>query len=143
MKKDPSRTLPAPLKQALGATIRKLRKQQNIGLVDFSVDTFTDAGNISRIERAKQLPTLEMLYVISRALGTKMWEILQLAETGGLSDAPLAPSARRIALAWERLPQPVRLEIENRIAESLTLLRRVPTYYKGQQKPFNTGRNRA
>lgn len=78
----------------IGDAIRTLRQDKGATLEAIALEAGTNAGNLSRIERGKQRPTLELVEHIAHALGTSVAEIYTNAEAirgespvaGGLPD---------------------------------------------------------
>lgn len=56
----------------IGATKRKARLEKGFTM---------EAGNLSKLERSQQLPSLELLHKLSHALGTKTSEPYAVAES--------------------------------------------------------------
>ncbi|KAI3488917.1 hypothetical protein L1887_46947 [Cichorium endivia] len=65
----------------IGAAIRKVRLEKGLTLEAVALEVGTYAGNLSKIERSQQLPSLELLHRLSRALGTKTSELYTVAES--------------------------------------------------------------
>ncbi len=59
----------------IGDAIRVRRLSKGATLEAIALEAGTNAGNLSRIERGKQRPTLELVEQIARALGTSVAEI--------------------------------------------------------------------
>lgn len=64
----------------LGAAIRKIRLERGRTLEQVALEVDTYAGNLSKIERDQQPPSVELLHKISAALGVKMSELYAIAE---------------------------------------------------------------
>lgn len=64
----------------IGAAIRKTRQMQGLTLEQVALEADTFAGNLSKIERAQQLPSLELLHKLAEALQIKMSDLYALAE---------------------------------------------------------------
>lgn len=64
----------------IGAAIRKVRLEKGLTLEAVALDAETYAGNLSKVERAQQLPSLDLLHKLSEALGTKTSALYALAE---------------------------------------------------------------
>lgn len=65
----------------IGAAIRKVRLEKGLTLEAVALDVGTYAGNLSKIERSQQLPSLELLHKLSLALGAKMSELYAVVES--------------------------------------------------------------
>jgi len=65
---------------ALGAVLRRLRKERDLNQVDVAQRIGTDSGNISRYETDKQKPSAEMLARMAAVLGTSVSSIFRMAE---------------------------------------------------------------
>ena len=65
------------LKENLGATIRERRKALGFTLAEMSKRTDVSLGYLSQIELGKNSASIETLYRISLALGTKLSELFQ------------------------------------------------------------------
>lgn len=65
----------------IGAAIRKVRLEKGLTLEAVALEVGTYAGNLSKIERSQQLPSLELLHRLSRALGTKTSALYTIAES--------------------------------------------------------------
>lgn len=65
----------------IGAAIRKVRLEKGLTLEAVALEVGTYAGNLSKIERSQQLPSLELLHRLSRALGTKTSALYTVAES--------------------------------------------------------------
>ena len=65
----------------IGAAIRKVRLEKGLTLEAVALEAGTYAGNLSKIERSQQLPSLELLHKLSQALGTKTSELYAVAES--------------------------------------------------------------
>ncbi|MEE1920853.1 helix-turn-helix transcriptional regulator [Pseudomonas sp. 148P] len=65
----------------IGAAIRKVRLEKGLTLEAVALDAGTYAGNLSKIERSQQLPSLELLHKLSQALGAKMSDLYAVAES--------------------------------------------------------------
>lgn len=72
----------------IGKVIRGIRKEREVTLEQVAFDAGTDASNLSRIERGKQHPSMEMLKKITAALGTTAADVYAIAA----KNAALAPS---------------------------------------------------
>ena len=72
----------------IGKVIRGIRNERESTLEQVAFDAGTDASNLSRIERGKQHPSMEMLKKIAAALGTTAADIYALAA----KNAAVAPS---------------------------------------------------
>ncbi|MEE2025892.1 helix-turn-helix domain-containing protein [Alkalimonas mucilaginosa] len=64
----------------IGNILRKRRKMLGKTLEDIAYAAETDAGNLSRIERNEQRPSLELLEAISKALLIQLSELYRMAE---------------------------------------------------------------
>lgn len=105
----------------IGAAIRKIRMEKGLTLEAVALEAGTYAGNLSKIERSQQLPSLELLHKLSLALGTKTSELYTVAESdsdGGEQAMPeqsndvilvrrnfqvLTPKNRRLAIEFLKL----------------------------------------
>ncbi|MBD8791501.1 helix-turn-helix transcriptional regulator [Pseudomonas syringae] len=65
----------------IGAAIRKVRLEKGLTLEAVALESGTYAGNLSKIERSQQLPSLDLLHKLSHALGTKTSELYAVAES--------------------------------------------------------------
>lgn len=65
----------------IGAAIRKVRLEKGLTLEAVALDAGTYAGNLSKIERSQQLPSLDLLHKLSHALGAKTSELYAVAES--------------------------------------------------------------
>lgn len=65
----------------IGAAIRKVRLEKGLTLEAVALEAGTYAGNLSKIERSQQLPSLELLHKLSHALGMKTSEVYAVAES--------------------------------------------------------------
>ncbi|WP_082481863.1 helix-turn-helix domain-containing protein [Pseudomonas sp. Leaf127] len=65
----------------IGAAIRKVRLEKGLTLEAVALDAGTYAGNLSKVERAQQLPSLDLLHKLSEALGTKTSALYAVAES--------------------------------------------------------------
>lgn len=105
----------------IGTAIRQVRLEKGLTLEAVALEAGTYAGNLSKIERSRQLPSLELLEKLSQALGTKMSELCAVAESETASKEPslstvtnevillrrnfqaLTPHNRRLALEFLKL----------------------------------------
>lgn len=65
----------------IGAAIRKVRLEKGLTLEAVALEAGTYAGNLSKIERSQQLPSLDLLHKLSHALGTKTSDLYAVAES--------------------------------------------------------------
>lgn len=65
----------------IGAAIRKVRLEKGLTLEAVALEAGTYAGNLSKIERSQQLPSLDLLHKLSHALGTKTSDLYGVAES--------------------------------------------------------------
>ena len=114
-------THPQNRRMNIGAAIRKVRLEKGLTLEAVALEAGTYAGNLSKIERSQQLPSLELLHKLSYALGTKTSELYAVAESeleGGEEAASdqsnevilvrrnfqaLTPKNRRLAIEFLKL----------------------------------------
>lgn len=102
----------------IGAAIRKVRLEKGLTLEAVALEAGTYAGNLSKIERSQQLPSLELLHKLSHALGMKTSEVYAVAESEGGEEASdqsnevilvrrnfqaLTPKNRRLAIEFLKL----------------------------------------
>jgi transcriptional regulator with XRE-family HTH domain len=59
----------------IGDAIRKLRLERGATQEDVALEAGTNAGNLSRIERCQQQPSLELVELIVAALGTTVADL--------------------------------------------------------------------
>lgn len=74
-------THPQNHRMNIGAAIRRVRLEKGLTLEAVALEAGTYAGNLSKIERSQQLPSLELLHKLSHALGTKTSELYVVAES--------------------------------------------------------------
>ncbi|MGE8406254.1 MAG: helix-turn-helix domain-containing protein [Pseudomonas sp.] len=114
-------THPQNYRMNIGAAIRRVRLEKGLTLEAVALEAGTYAGNLSKIERSQQLPSLELLHKLSHALGTKTSELYVVAESeseGGEEAASdrsnevilvrrnfqaLTPKNRRLAIEFLKL----------------------------------------
>jgi transcriptional regulator with XRE-family HTH domain len=65
----------------IGEAIRKLRQERGATQEEVAIDAGTNAGNLSRIERCQQQPSLELVEQIAAALGTTVADLYAYAES--------------------------------------------------------------
>lgn len=65
----------------IGAAIRKVRLEKGLTLEAVALEAGTYAGNLSKIERSQQLPSLDLLHKLSHALGAKTSDLYAVAES--------------------------------------------------------------
>lgn len=65
----------------IGEIIRKIRLEQGMTLEEVALSAGTFAGNLSRIERGKQQPSVELLEHIAHALQTTVAGIYNYGQT--------------------------------------------------------------
>lgn len=63
----------------IGEAIRKLRLERGSTQEDVALEAGTNAGNLSRIERCQQQPSLELVELIAAALGTTLADLYTYA----------------------------------------------------------------
>lgn len=80
----------------IGAAIKQVRLERGVTQEAIALDAGTFAGNISKIERDQQLPSLELLEKIATALNIKLSELFVLAEekSGHVTARSASPTAR-------------------------------------------------
>ena len=66
------------LSEKIGLSIRKLRINQNISLMELSDKSDIEYNNLIRIEKGRTNPTLSTLYKISEALNVKLSDIFNI-----------------------------------------------------------------
>lgn len=66
------RTEPRNLERALGAHIRRMRRQKNLSIADLSASSSISSGMLSKIENGQISPSLTTLQAIAAALGVQM-----------------------------------------------------------------------
>ncbi|WP_235662052.1 helix-turn-helix domain-containing protein [Pseudomonas savastanoi] len=79
----------------IGAAIRKVRLEKGLTLEAVALDAGTYAGNLSKVERAQQLPSLDLLHKLSEALGTKTSELYAVPNQGQITAAGRPQSPRQ------------------------------------------------
>jgi transcriptional regulator with XRE-family HTH domain len=63
----------------IGETIKKLRLERGLTQEEVALEAGTNAGNLSRIERCQQQPSLELVEQIAAALGTTVADLYAYA----------------------------------------------------------------
>lgn len=114
-------THPQNRQMSIGAAIRKVRLEKGLNVEAVALEAGTYAGNLSKIERSQQLPSLELLHKLSRALGTKTSDLYAVAEFESEGDEEaaseqsyevnlvrrnfqaLTPKSRRLAIEFLKL----------------------------------------
>ncbi len=87
------------IRKAMGETLRELRLEEGMTLREVSVSSMVSLGYLSEIERGCKEASSEVLYSITRALGTSLSEVLRLVSVK-VADQESAPApTRRIAMA--------------------------------------------
>lgn len=66
----------------LGAAIKRVRLESGATQEVIALEAGTFAGNLSKIERGQQLPSLELLVKIATALNVKLSDLFAMAEAG-------------------------------------------------------------
>lgn len=125
----------------VGSTIRALRKAKGLTLDQVAHAAGTDSGNLSRIERSRQEPSVQVLSSIATALGVTVTELISpdvLHSSGRLSDNAVGTVIRRDAfpgrvplVTWTKLGEWHELTDPN-----LPNLKWFPTY---KEVPFGQG----
>ena len=69
-------------KANIGKRINELRKKQGLSQERVAERADINPNYLSRIERGKENPTLDMLIKLSHALGAEMWEMFDYAHIG-------------------------------------------------------------
>ena len=88
------------IRKAMGETLRTLRLEAGMTLREVSVASMVSLGYLSEIERGCKEASSEVLYSISRALGSSLSQVLQLvSQKVAEMEIASAPQPRRIALA--------------------------------------------
>jgi transcriptional regulator with XRE-family HTH domain len=59
--------------KAFGSNLRRIRKEQNLTIVDLSIETGIESRQIGRIERGEVNTTILSVYRITEALKIKMY----------------------------------------------------------------------
>jgi transcriptional regulator with XRE-family HTH domain len=75
----------------IGAAIKQVRLERGATQEQVALEAGTFAGNISKIERGQQLPSLDLLEKIAAALETRVSSLYARAEGEGQSDASGRP----------------------------------------------------
>lgn len=83
---------------ALGQALKELRTKQGLTLTELAEKTRSNVGNLSRIERGKAKPSLDLLYRLAEALGYSITDLFSVAENRQLSAKQVALNAAFIAL---------------------------------------------
>lgn len=104
------RKLPKELARAIGKEVDRLRGDEI--QESFAFRCNTDGGNISRIKKGTQPPSIHTLYHIAQATKTYMHEILRAAEAG-------IPAPLRLDLT--DLEQAIILRLRDKNPEALSL----------------------
>jgi transcriptional regulator with XRE-family HTH domain len=71
----------------IGAAIKQFRLEMGATQEAIALEAGTFAGNLSKIERGQQLPSLDLLEKLAVALGARVSDLYALAESD-LSDVP-------------------------------------------------------
>lgn len=80
----------------IGYAIKKLRLERGATQESIALEAGTNAGNLSRIERCQQQPSLELVEKISAALDTTVSNLYSYAEMANVtSDSPLKISNKK------------------------------------------------
>lgn len=77
----------------IGMAIKQIRLERGATQEQVALDAGTFAGNISKIERGQQLPSLDLLEKIASALHTKVSALYEIAESEGQMSASLTAEA--------------------------------------------------
>ena len=77
----------------IGTAIRQIRQEQGATLETVALEAGTFAGNLSKIERGQQLPSLELLLKIAGALNVKTSALFALAETSSAEPRSAMPAS--------------------------------------------------
>ena len=107
----------------IGTVLKNLRVSRGATLEEIALEANTDVGNLSRIERGLQSPSIDAVEQIATALQIRMSALFLMIEEEGasieLSDDSWSQLARGFKL----------LSIENRelLLEFLSLLKRLQT----------------
>ena len=67
----------------IGAAIRQIRLEKGLTLEAVALEAGTYAGNLSKIERSRQMPSLELLDKLSQALAVPLSKLCAVAESEG------------------------------------------------------------
>lgn len=62
--------------KALGSTLRRLRKERNLHLIDVAKPAGIGASALSQIERGEKGTSIKRLRLIAKALGVDMMDLL-------------------------------------------------------------------
>ena len=71
----------------IGEAIKKLRLERGATQEDVALEAGTNAGNLSRIERCRQQPALELVEKIAAAFGMKVTDLYAYAESHQLQSS--------------------------------------------------------
>ena len=126
------RAIPIAIKKALGSELHRLRINRQQRLEDVADGVATDPANIWRIEKGMQTAALDMLCAICEHFGVAVSEVFKVAE--GKPAEPtafLSPEAIAFAKVWDTLPDGGKMKVENSLLEATSLMRAMPTYFKG------------
>ncbi|MDA8171750.1 MAG: helix-turn-helix transcriptional regulator [Nitrospiraceae bacterium] len=70
----------------IGKRISELRRKQGLSQEQVAGRADINPNYLSRIERGKENPTLDMLIKLAHALGTEMWEMFDFSHIGNRKD---------------------------------------------------------
>lgn len=96
------------LQKALGANVKRLRKEQGYSQESFADESGLSQAYLSRVERGVANPQLDRLQKIARCLGIAISELFLFDTAEAVpKELDAEEKARRITTAFQELPQDV------------------------------------
>ncbi len=94
------------LQKALGANVKRLRKEQDYSQEQFADESGLSQAYISRVERGIANPQLDRIQKIAVCLGISIPELFQFDTAEGLpKEFDAAEKARRLTAVFQELPE--------------------------------------
>lgn len=87
------------IRKAMGETLRTLRLEAGMTLREVSVASMVSLGYLSEIERGCKEASSEVLFSITRALGSSLSRVLLLVSEKVAEQESVTAAPRRVALA--------------------------------------------
>lgn len=114
------KTMLKQLQKALGANVKRLRKEQGYSQESFADESGLSQAYLSRVERGVANPQLDRLQKIALCLGISIAELFQFDTADTVpKELEAEEKARRIAAVFQELPHDVIEKLYNSLAAQI------------------------
>ena len=108
------------LQKALGANVKRLRKEQGFSQESFADESGVSQAYLSRVERGMANPQLDRIQKIAVCLGISIPELFRFDTADAMpQELQAEEKARRIVTVFEELPQGVMEKLYDTLAAQM------------------------